>query len=135
MTNFRITSNSGARVERTTTLFERARGGLGRSWTVTSQHDRAVVWCDGNSWSVSGETIVCDPRDGYGLGETLHADFTFDDAFTDTDKNHLISGWSDCAGYGIDLEKWAVEEDYIKISGSAEIKLVDRAGNDIYQAA
>ena len=120
MSTYRITADEDSTTERTTTLFERARGGLGKSWTVTSVHQWGTVHTDVPN---EDETIVCDPRLGYVLGQTLEMSFTFDDGITDREREEIRSGWSYAQSYGIDLARWTIEEDYIVVSNPANVEL------------
>lgn len=130
MANFKISANNGAQVERTTTLFERSYRGGYRSWTIQSRYDSGHVYCDGNSLPNDSEPTICDTRLGCAMGKLIDVEFTFDEAFTDSDKQNLMNTWSTL----IDNEsKWFIEEDYIRVDGPVVVKLV--AENVEHQAA
>ena len=127
---YRITGDQDSIIERTTTLFERRHGAPGRSWTVTSTHETAVAHTDDQVAPTPDDyEILCEPRLGYALGRALEMSFTFDDAISATEQRSIQEGWSYAHSYGIDLVRWIIEEDYIKISNPESVDLLVDIGS------
>lgn len=98
-------------VERTTTLFER-RGAWQRSWTVTSRYQGARITDSGNAHTTDSGTIVFDARDPFEPGPVVSTEFAFDDSFSEEDRRRIEAAWNQG-----DLERWTVEEDYLRVAG------------------
>lgn len=120
MSKFCIKTVDGANIERITTLFERSRSGFVRSWTVASTYESGYVYCDGNSLPSESETVVCDTMLGCKMGLLVDVEFTFDDTFSDRDRQTIINSW-DPDFYE---NKWLVEEDYVRVNGPVAVDVV-----------
>jgi hypothetical protein len=128
---YKITSDNITQpVEFFASVFENTPSGT-QGWTVTEFYKSGVAYRAKHECPTRkehGTYVICNPSDGLGsdLYDLVGYHFTFDDAYTDVERDLIKNEWIKNGGSLNDKSKWNVEEEYVKIPAGFQVDLIQR---------
>ena len=128
---YRIESPENNFVEVFWSLFENT-GSETRGWTVSEFYKHAVAYRDSHSCPTRSEFnthCICILSEGTGceLNELIGYHFTFDDCYTDIERETIRNSWIK----NEIMSTWIIEEEYVKIPSGFKVDQINYTDNGV----